>query len=72
MTDALIAYGVRKMKDNAIVDAGDTRTQGLLTMSDARWNATVEFLRSAGLAKPGIDYARAWTLDVVRDVKVLP
>jgi NitT/TauT family transport system substrate-binding protein len=72
MTDALIAYGVRKMKENAIVDAGDASAQGLLTMTDARWNATVDFLRSAGLAKVGIDYTRAWTLDVIRDVKVLP
>lgn len=72
MTDALIAYGVRKLKENAIVDAGDASAQGLLTMTDARWNATVDFLRSAGLAKAGIDYTRGWTLDIIRDVKVLP
>ena len=72
MSDALIAYGVRKMKEYGIVDAGDARTQGLLTMTAARWNATVAFLESAGLAKPGVDYSRAWTLDLVRDVKVLP
>jgi NitT/TauT family transport system substrate-binding protein len=72
MGDALLAFGVRKMTENAIVDGGDARTLGMLSMTDARWNATVEFLKSAGLAKPGIDYTRAWTLDVVRDVKVLP
>jgi NitT/TauT family transport system substrate-binding protein len=72
MSEALLAFGVRKMNENAIVDGGDARTAGLLSMTDARWNATVEFLKAAGLAKPGIDYRRAWTLDVVRDVKVLP
>jgi NitT/TauT family transport system substrate-binding protein len=72
MSDALIAFGVRTMKENGLVDGGDARASGLLAMTDARWNATVAFLRSAGLAKPGVDYSRAWTLDLIRDVKVLP
>jgi NitT/TauT family transport system substrate-binding protein len=72
MGDDLVAFGVAKTKAYGLVDSGDARAQGLLTMTDARWNATVDFLRSAGLAKPGVDYRRAWTLDVVRDVKVLP
>ena len=72
MSEALLAYGVRKMREYAIVDGGDAKTQGLLTMTAARWQATVDFVRGAGLAKPGVDYAKAWTLDVVRDVRVLP
>ena len=72
MGDDLVVFGVAKTKAYGLVDSGDARAQGLLTMTDARWNATVDFLRSAGLAKPGVDYRRAWTLDVVRDVKVLP
>ena len=72
MSDELLAYGHRKMKEYAIVAAGDTATQGLLTMTDARWQQTLEFLRGAGLAKAGIDYAPAWTLSIVRNVRVLP
>jgi NitT/TauT family transport system substrate-binding protein len=72
MGDDLVAFGVAQTKAHGLVDSGDARTLGLLTMTDARWNATVEFLRGAGLAKPGVDYRRAWTLDVVGDVKVLP
>ena len=68
----LIAFGIASTKANGLVDSGDARSAGLLTMTDARWNATVDFLRGAGLAKPNVDYRRAWTLDVVRDVKVLP
>ena len=41
-------------------------------MTDARWQATVDFLRDAGLAKPGVDYRRAYTLDLVKNVHVLP
>jgi NitT/TauT family transport system substrate-binding protein len=72
MEDALLAYGHRKMKEYAIVTGGDVPTAGLLTMSDRRWQQTLDFLRSTGLAKPGVDYAQAWTLSIVKDVRVLP
>ena len=72
MSEELLAFGVRKMRENAIVDGGDAKAAGLLTMTDARWKATVDFLRSANLAKAGTDYAKAWTLDVVKGVRVLP
>ena len=72
MTDELLAYGHRKMQDFAIVTGTDTATLGLLTMTDARWQQTVDFLRSAKLAKAGVDYASAWTLAIVNSVKVLP
>ena len=72
MSEELLAYGVAKMKDHAIVDSGDAKKDGLLTMSDARWRATVDFLKLTRLAKPGVDYTKAWSLAVVRQVKVLP
>jgi NitT/TauT family transport system substrate-binding protein len=72
MSDELLAYGHRKMREYAIVTGGDTATAGLLTMTDARWRQTIDFLRSAGLAKPNADYASAFTLSIVRDVRVLP
>lgn len=72
MSDALLAYGHRKLREHAIVAGGDARTAGLLGMTDARWRATVDFLHGAGLAQPGVDYTSAWTLDVARDVKVMP
>ena len=72
MSDELLAYSHRKLKDYAIVSGGDAATRGMLTMTDARWAQTIDFLRSAGLAKPGIDYAKAYSLTIVRDVKVLP
>jgi NitT/TauT family transport system substrate-binding protein len=72
MTDELLAYGHRKMKEFEIVTGSDTAALGLLTMTDKRWQQTVEFLRSAGLAKAGVDYTSAWTLSIVNDVRVLP
>ena len=72
MGDDLLAYSLRKMKEYAIVAGGDAGTRGLLTMTDARWKQTFDFLRGAGLAKDGTDYAKAYTLSVVDAVKVLP
>ena len=39
---------------------------------DERWRGTVAFLHAAGLSKPNVDYSKAWTLDIVNEVKVLP
>jgi NitT/TauT family transport system substrate-binding protein len=72
ISDALLAYSHRKMKEYAILTGGDAASQGLLTMSAARWSQTVDFLRSAGLAKAGTDYSSAYALTIVRDIKVLP
>ena len=72
MGDDLLAYGHRKLREHGIVDSGDARKDGLLTMTDARWRATVEFLKITRLAKPNVDYAKAWTLQVIRDVRVIP
>jgi NitT/TauT family transport system substrate-binding protein len=72
MSDELLAFGWRKMKEHAIVEGDEARAQGLLTMTEARWMRTIEFLRAAGLAKPNVDYAKAWSLDIVRGVQVLP
>ena len=41
-------------------------------MTDARWQQTLDFLRTAGLARPNVDYATAYTLSIVKDVRVLP
>jgi len=72
MSEALLAYSHRKMKEYALVAGGDAATQGLLTMTGARWRDTFDFLKAAGLAKPDINYTQAYTLAIVRAVRVLP
>ena len=72
MSDELLAYGHRKIREYALVTGGDAPTAGLLTMTDARWKQTLDFLASVGLTRPGVDYAKAYTLSIVRNVKVLP
>lgn len=70
--DALIAYGVARMREYGLVTGGDAATRGIMTMTDARWDKTAEFMRSAGLLKPDFDIRNAYTLDLVQGVVVLP
>jgi len=70
--DALIAYGVARMIEYQLVTGGDAATQGIMTMTDARWAKTADFMRSVGLLKPEFDIRSAYTLDPVRNVRVLP
>ncbi|HEX6137449.1 MAG TPA: ABC transporter substrate-binding protein, partial [Casimicrobiaceae bacterium] len=46
MGDDLLAYGVRKLNDYGIVTGSDARRFGVLTMTDTRWEATIDFLRA--------------------------
>jgi NitT/TauT family transport system substrate-binding protein len=72
MEDELMAYGLRKMKEYGLVAGGDAQKQGILTMTDARWKQTFDFMASAGLVKPDLDYRQAYTLDALKGVKVMP
>lgn len=72
MEDALLAYGLAKMKEFELVTGGDAKTQGILTMTDARWKQTFDFMAGAGLAKADTDYRKGYTLEFVRAVKILP
>jgi len=72
MEDDLIAFGVAKMKEYGLVTGGEARTQGILTMTDARWKQTFDFMAGAGLVKANVDYRKAYTLELMRGIKVLP
>lgn len=72
MTDDLLAYGLREIRKHRLVTGGDAQRLGMLTMTDSRWQATSAFLREAHLAPPGFDVRQAYTLDVVRSIRVLP
>jgi NitT/TauT family transport system substrate-binding protein len=70
--DALIAYGVARMREYALVTGGDAASRGIMTMTDARWDKTAEFMRAAGLLKPDFDIRTAYTLELLHGVAVLP
>jgi len=72
MADDLLAFGVKTMTEYGIVAGGDAVKLGIMTMTDARWKRTFEFMAQAGLVKRDVDYTKAYTLELVKDVKVLP
>jgi len=65
MTDALIAYGVAKIKEYGIVDSGDSKKDGIGAMNDARWQDFYDTMSKAGLYPAGMDYKKAYTLQFV-------
>jgi NitT/TauT family transport system substrate-binding protein len=62
MTDELLAYSVRKMKEYGIVDSGDTLRDGIGAMSDERVASFFEKMVRAGVVRPDIDFRKAYTL----------
>jgi len=63
---------VARMKSFSLVTGGEAASRGILAMTDARWKQTWAFMSSAGLAKPGTDWSKAYTLELLDSVRVLP
>ncbi len=72
MEDELLAFGLARIKDYGLVTGGDAKKQGILTMTEARWKQTFEFMVNAGLVKPEVNYKKGYSLDLVEQIKVLP
>jgi len=65
MTDALLAYGIAKIKEYGIVDSGDAKTNGIGAMTDARWRNFFDAMSSAGVYPKSLDFDKAYTLKFV-------
>jgi NitT/TauT family transport system substrate-binding protein len=65
MTDALIAYGIDKMKEYGIIDGGDAKANGIGAMSEARWRDFFTTMVKAGLYPTDMDFRRAFTVQFV-------
>ena len=65
MNDALIAYGLTSLKSHGILDSGDALTQGIGTMSAARWADFYQATSEAGVYPKGLDVTKAYTLRFV-------
>jgi len=67
MTDALLAYGRDKMKENGIIDGGDAKQSGIGAMTEARWRDFFETMVKAGLYPADLDFRKAYTLQFVNN-----
>jgi NitT/TauT family transport system substrate-binding protein len=66
MTDDLIDFSIRKMKEYGIVESGDALTKGIGAISDANVKDFHEKMVKAGLFKAGeIDISKSYTTKFV-------
>jgi NitT/TauT family transport system substrate-binding protein len=65
MTDALLAYGITKLKEYGIVDSGDAKKYGIGAMTEARWRDFFDTMSGAGVYPKDMDYQKAFTLRFV-------
>ena len=65
MTDALLAYGIAKIKEYGIVVSGDAKTLGIGAMTDARWRDFFDTMSKAGVYSKDLDFRKAYTLQFV-------
>ena len=65
ITDEQIAFSVAKLKENGVVDSGDTLTLGIGAMTDARVKDFFDKMVKAGIVKADTDYKKAFTAQFV-------
>jgi NitT/TauT family transport system substrate-binding protein len=62
MTDDLLSFSLNKMKENGIVDSGDSVQNGIGAMTDERMASFFDKMVRAGVVKRDIDFHKAYTL----------
>jgi len=70
MSDAQIAFGIKRMNELQIADGGDAKTLGIGIMTQARWKASYELMVTDGLLPKETDWTKGFTTDFVKDLKV--
>jgi NitT/TauT family transport system substrate-binding protein len=71
MSDAQIAFGIKRMNELHIVDGGDAQTMGIGVMTDARWKADYDLMTSDDLLPKDTDWHRAFTTQFVDNLKIM-
>jgi NitT/TauT family transport system substrate-binding protein len=64
-TDALIAYAIKTMKADGIVEGGDAATLGIGAMTDARWKEFFDVMSQEGVYPKTLNYKAGYTLKFV-------
>ena len=72
MTDERLAVGIRTMKESGMVLGGDAARLGVGTMTDERMKAIRDLMVELKQLDPKIDVRRTYTLQFVKDLRVMP
>ena len=70
MSDAQLAFALKRMKELQLVTGGDAAIDGIGTMKEERWKASYDYMVSAGLLKAGTNWKEAFTTDYVKGLKI--
>jgi NitT/TauT family transport system substrate-binding protein len=70
MSDDLIAQAIAKMKSYGIVVSGDAATQGIGTMTDAKWKTFFDTMVADKLYDKSLPYKKAYDLRFIKNVHV--
>jgi NitT/TauT family transport system substrate-binding protein len=71
MTDDRIDYAIKTMKQIKLLDGDAAATGGIGIMTEARWQATYDFLVKADLLKASTNWKSAFTTEFVKDLHIM-
>jgi NitT/TauT family transport system substrate-binding protein len=70
MTDDQIDFGIARMKEMRVLDDGEAARKGIGLVTEARFKATYDYMVSAGLLKPEVNWKAAFTDEFVKGLKI--
>jgi NitT/TauT family transport system substrate-binding protein len=71
MSDAQIAFGIKRMNELHVVDGGDAQTMGIGIMTEQRWKSTYDLMVASELLPKDTDWKKGFTTDYVKDLKIM-
>ena len=72
MTDVRLAVGIKMMKESGMVLGGDAARLGVGVMTDERMKLIHDLMLQLKQIDPKVDLKRTYTLQFVRDLRVMP
>jgi NitT/TauT family transport system substrate-binding protein len=70
MSDAQIAFGIKRLNELEVVDGGDAKTMGIGVMTEKHWQATYDLMVQSGLLPKETDWTKGFTTQFVKDLKI--
>ena len=70
MSDAQIAFGIKRLNELEVLDGGDARTMGIGIITEPRWKTTYELMVQEGLLPKETPWTKGFTTQFVKDLKI--
>lgn len=70
MSDAQIAYAIKRLKETGALDGGDAATAGIGVITSDRYKQIYDFLVAGGLLDPKTDWQKSFDTSFVKDLRI--